>query len=427
MQHSLPSSEGAAVVRKCQSSLVCVKAGASWASGVVLGPRHVLTNRHLLSAYLSNGDNEGKRGRQQEGQRTRGSDAFGTERLSQPVTVRIRLEQHNLATLQHAGKLQPSTDRIEVHGLGRVLWARTKVVYVSRGPWDMCLLRLEEGQLPPGKQLVPVPRQRWGAAAEGQTAFVLGFALFDPLSGLRASVTKGTVARVVQRRVPAQTSGCKQQILSAVVEATGSKEAVLIQTDARVHSGNSGGMLVDGNGCWLGLVTSNVKHTWTPPSPCLGERSDMACASNFFLSRKNLRILDSAFYESDSGTKRETIILSLNFRFQLLKSYFGLILYNVVLYACLLLECTSIPTERFLVLLDHTVNESTLPFQIMDNSDVSISSIWELTENVRPQRQLVCVLHHLISRLIAISFGLSRALRPVINYWVCLLFHSGVQ
>jgi hypothetical protein len=39
----------------------------------------------------------------------------------------------------------------------------------------------------------------------------------------------------------------------------------MLQSSAAVHGGNSGGMLLNGEGVVLGMVTSNVRHT-PPPS-----------------------------------------------------------------------------------------------------------------------------------------------------------------
>ena len=46
-----------------------------------------------------------------------------------------------------------------------------------------------------------------------------------------------------------------------------------------VHSGNSGGLLVDERGRMVGLVTSNVKHTWQPPFALEGDLPQSSVAT----------------------------------------------------------------------------------------------------------------------------------------------------
>jgi hypothetical protein len=77
---------------------------------------------------------------------------------------------------------------------------------------------------------------------------VVGFPLFAPRAGLRASLTRGVLSRVVHY----------------------DHQPVLLLTDALVHQGNSGGALMSVSpasttGAYqvniIGMVTSNVKHT----------------------------------------------------------------------------------------------------------------------------------------------------------------------
>jgi S1-C subfamily serine protease len=84
--------------------------------------------------------------------------------------------------------------------------------------------------------------------AVGAPVLVVGFPLFAPRAGLRASLTRGVLSRVVHH----------------------DHQPVLLLTDASVHQGNSGGALMTisptstSGACHvniIGMVTSNVKHT----------------------------------------------------------------------------------------------------------------------------------------------------------------------
>jgi serine protease DegS len=76
----------------------------------------------------------------------------------------------------------------------------------------------------------------------GQDVYVIGFPIFHPVNALSATITAGTLTKIVRvHGVPAQ-----------------------LQTDAQVHDGNSGGMLVNSNMELLGIVTSNARHQMDP-------------------------------------------------------------------------------------------------------------------------------------------------------------------
>lgn len=76
----------------------------------------------------------------------------------------------------------------------------------------------------------------------GQDVYVIGFPVFHPVSGLSATITAGTLTKIVRvGGVPAQ-----------------------LQSDAQVHDGNSGGMLVNSNMELLGIITSNARHQMEP-------------------------------------------------------------------------------------------------------------------------------------------------------------------
>ncbi len=90
---------------------------------------------------------------------------------------------------------------------------------------DLAVIRSARGGLPPLPVRTDLPRQ-------GETALALG----SPL-GLENTVTAGIVS-AVGRELPQQSSG---------------SAAGLIQTDAPISPGNSGGALVDGHGNLIGI------------------------------------------------------------------------------------------------------------------------------------------------------------------------------
>ena len=78
----------------------------------------------------------------------------------------------------------------------------------------------------------------------GDPCFVAGHALFNPDSGIRPLLTRGCVAQVLE--LPD-------------VDTVRPRPAMLLTT-AAVHSGASGGAVLDESGRLLGLVTSNARH-----------------------------------------------------------------------------------------------------------------------------------------------------------------------
>lgn len=91
----------------------------------------------------------------------------------------------------------------------------------------------------PCLQLQPVTMADNSSQVAGRPCWVVGHGLFGPGLGLLPSVTAGTIAKVVG--VPGQP-------------------ATLMLTTATVHSGASGGAVLDAQGHLVGLVTSNARH-----------------------------------------------------------------------------------------------------------------------------------------------------------------------
>lgn len=234
------------VMSTVDRSLVIARVGSSWASAVILSAEgHILTNAHLLRPHLDIPAAENK-----PPPSTKLPDFFTTDIDDAPSdtlnvdpfnvkfkyndTVMVRLQQHHCCSPNTAN----TSSSYSAEEGSR--WVRCQVLYFSTGPWDVCLLKANvDAPLIPAKLSRAKPER-------GQPVFVVGHALFGPPANLLATVSRGVLSRV------------------AFLPLAGSPVPVLLQTDAAVHSGNSGGFLADDKGSLLGLVTSNVKHTWQP-------------------------------------------------------------------------------------------------------------------------------------------------------------------
>lgn len=75
----------------------------------------------------------------------------------------------------------------------------------------------------------------------GEFVYAVGYALFDPYLNYGATITKGTLAKVVYLRK--------------------NTPPAMFQTSALVFRGHSGGLLCDEDGKFLGILTSNAKHS----------------------------------------------------------------------------------------------------------------------------------------------------------------------
>ena len=206
-----------------EKGLLIARIASSWASAVLISiDGYVATNAHLVRPYLKGGDGEGA----------------GT--LNTGVTV-----SHSRL---------PAASR---------QWFEAVLVYCDT-LWDLAVLRVE-GLLPLMKAGVVAPVPRWKSPASvGERVYVLGHALFPPSSRLLPTLTRG--------------------VLSKVVHSTTSTPPtpLLLQTDAAVHNGNSGGLLLSSSGHFIGLVTSNVLHIARPsPTPAQGGESSIIPHLNF--------------------------------------------------------------------------------------------------------------------------------------------------
>ncbi len=97
---------------------------------------------------------------------------------------------------------------------------------------DLALLQIEN----PPTSLTPIPLETDGTSREGQTVIVIGHPF-----GLDWTITRGIISRIRGAKDPAYPD--------------------IIQTDAGINSGNSGGPLLNLEGHCLGIVVTKMVRT----------------------------------------------------------------------------------------------------------------------------------------------------------------------
>ncbi|CAK9024490.1 Glyoxysomal processing protease [Durusdinium trenchii] len=135
-------------------------------------------------------------------------------------------------------RMRQSSVRISVtfRDHGNRMECGAKLLFCCRGPIDVALIKIESSM-----ETTPI-RFVDRVAEPGQPCIALGHAIFDPAAQLRATASAGVVSRVVAHpRDPA--------------------EPAILQTCASVFRGHSGGLLADSQGRFLGILTSNARHS----------------------------------------------------------------------------------------------------------------------------------------------------------------------
>lgn len=136
------------------------------------------------------------------------------------------------------------------------------LVYCSKGPLDISIIKVDL------KNLFPVNLSNPPRYEEGQKIFVIGYPLFTPESKLSSTITTGIISKICRiGGIP-----------------------TMIQTSAQVHKGNSGGLLVNAKGEFLGLITSNLKHNLNNGSE--NESSVLIPSLNFVIPVERLAKID---------------------------------------------------------------------------------------------------------------------------------------
>ena len=126
----------------------------------------------------------------------------------------------------------------------------------------------------------PIDISKTPLAEVGQKVFIIGYPLFSPLSGLSSTITTGIISKI------GRVGGIP----------------TMIQTCAQVHKGNSGGLLVNGNGELLGLITSNARHqVHTKDST----RDILIPSLNFSIPVDRLKFIDLALRKNDLNILEE--------------------------------------------------------------------------------------------------------------------------
>mmetsp|Transcript_24712 Transcript_24712/g.30259 ORF Transcript_24712/g.30259 Transcript_24712/m.30259 type:complete len:410 (-) Transcript_24712:138-1367(-) len=193
-----PDNSLSLAVRKSSSAVVLIRIGSAWGSGIVISPfGHILTCAHLVIPFTVKG-HENK--------------------------LELRPGPRIVVAFRDAAA-KPDFE------------CEAFLLFCSQGAVDVALLKVDVNfrtrpvKLPSSNKMI----------TEGQACLASGHALFDPSSKLTSTVSVGVIARVVnypQREEPA-----------------------ILQTSASVFRGHSGGLLADDRGNFIGMLTSNARHS----------------------------------------------------------------------------------------------------------------------------------------------------------------------
>ncbi|XP_020256731.1 glyoxysomal processing protease, glyoxysomal isoform X2 [Asparagus officinalis] len=217
-------------------ALVTVGEGA-WASGVVLSSHGlILTNAHILEPWRF-----GKTSLLGSMDKYAASSSY--ENYLDSVT-----NEHEASFLNSNYRSYGKISVCLCHREQR-MWYGARVVYVSKGPWDVALLQTESIPYHP----CPITPE-FVCPAIGSTVHVIGHGLLGARSDLSPSASSGVLANIV--RVPESNSVRE----SSIVGTDRRNAPVMLQTTAAVHPGASGGAVVNSNGRLIGLVTCNARH-----------------------------------------------------------------------------------------------------------------------------------------------------------------------
>ncbi|KAL6609716.1 hypothetical protein ACP70R_039685 [Stipagrostis hirtigluma subsp. patula] len=233
-------------LREAISSVVLVTVGdTSWASGIVLNKNGlVLTNAHLLEPWRFG--RTSTLGLQNKITSVAGEHlSDGEDKPLQPQQCKVSNEdavKHEFS-LFNLGFKREKRISVRLDQGESQMWCDASVVFISRGPLDVALLQMEK--VPTELNVI---RPEFVCPTAGSSVYVVGHGLLGPRSGLYSSLSSGVVSKVV--KIPATQPS----------EADNMDIPVMLQTTAAVHSGASGGVLINAHGLMVGLVTSNAKH-----------------------------------------------------------------------------------------------------------------------------------------------------------------------
>lgn len=193
------------ILKEAIESVVRVQISNLWASGILLqsttDKRYVLTNAHVFAPFIE----------------TRNKNSDSLHGKSFQLSHRIVITQHKLSS-----KYESHTFLGDLIGI------------VDQGPLDLAILSVnskpEEGY---SKGIKMNYKER---LKTGESIYIIGHPIYDPNLNLKPTVTHGSLSKVVRYKgIP-----------------------TLIQTNALVHGGNSGGLVASKEGKMIGIVTSNA-------------------------------------------------------------------------------------------------------------------------------------------------------------------------
>ncbi|KAJ3698861.1 hypothetical protein LUZ61_002566 [Rhynchospora tenuis] len=215
--------------KKAISSVALITVNGSWASGIILNNKGlILTNAHLLEPWR-----------------------FGSTSTLDLLnkTTPLREEIGNRQSLPYLSYTGYGKISVRLNQLDSQVWCDASVVYVSKGPLDVALLKLNS--FPSDLCAIDLDFQ---CPSRGATIHVVGHGLIGPRSGLFPSVTSGIISNIFTIPGPlyASETSVETQNCSGI--------PVMLQTTAAVHPGASGGAVVNSDGRLVGLITSNAKH-----------------------------------------------------------------------------------------------------------------------------------------------------------------------
>ncbi|GMJ14685.1 degradation of periplasmic proteins 15 [Hibiscus trionum] len=222
-----------------------------WASGVVLNDQGlILTNAHLLEPWrfgkttIRSGTKNKVPFFLPEGSASLEGEGFNRYQKSSIAPFPLADDQkgYKLNSLFHGHR----RIRVRLDHLDPWIWCNARVVYICKGPLDVALLQLDS--IP--DKLTPIMVD-FIQPSLGSKAYVIGHGLLAPRCGFSPSVCSGVVSKVVKAEMPLYY----KSFLPGV-----SQFPAMLETTAAVHPGGSGGAVVNSNGCFIGLVTSNTRH-----------------------------------------------------------------------------------------------------------------------------------------------------------------------
>ncbi|CAH9114191.1 unnamed protein product [Cuscuta epithymum] len=251
--------------------LITVNDGA-WASGILLNKQGlILTNAHLLEPW-----------------RFRKTPTIGETHKATPEFAVTPYDQSKcpggdkveIGFSINLGRKDHRSIRVRLDSMDPWVWTDAKVIHVSKGPLDVALLQLDF--VP--HQLCPISVD-FTAPSPGSKAYILGHGLFGPRCELLPSACSGVIAKVVEAKRSVHYQITRERHFPALLETT-----------AAVHSGSSGGAVVNSDGLMIGLVTSNSRHGGGTIIPCLNFSIPCAALKPIFKFSEDMRDLSLLKY-----------------------------------------------------------------------------------------------------------------------------------